>query len=181
MSPSRGRRARRLSSHEMQSLVHEAYAFHYVCMNLGFDSEELFAGTAFIANLGSPTPSEAGGVGNWDPPSLCATVELHAQEKKFIYTLCPLVPGDDARFGRFWKEFAAGQPKRDRGELDRIVQATVVWKSKGTVLGALADKGFVFPAVAEEGESTKVKAESSGSGSDSGREPGAGSREPYVN
>lgn len=130
------KRPKRLSSLEMQALVHEAYAFHFVAMNLGFEADELFAGTAFIAN--------------WDPPGLCATVELHAQGKKFIYTLRALVPGDDSRFARFWTEFAAGQPARSRAELDRIVRATHVWKNKATLLGALCDKGFVLPAVEEE-------------------------------
>lgn len=132
MSP----RARRLSFSEMQQVVREAYAFHYVCMNLGFTSDDLFVGTAFI--------------GNWDPPGLCATVELHAQGRKFIYTLCALVPEDDARFVRFWTEFAREQPKRGRGELDRIVHDSHVWKDKGAILGALAGKGFVFPSVGAE-------------------------------
>lgn len=136
------RRARRLSSLEMQNLVHEAYAFHYVCMNLGFSADELFAGTASIQN--------------WDPPGLCGNVELHAQGKRFIYTLRALVPGDDARFCRFWTSFAKDQPKRDRKELDAIVHASHVWKNKGTILGALADKGFVFPAVeAREGADSR--------------------------
>ena len=129
-------RAKRLSSVEMQKLVHEAYAFHYVCLNLGFSADDLFAGTADIRN--------------WDPPGPCATVELHAQGKKFIYTLRALVPGDDVRFARFWTEFAREQPNRDHGELDRIVHDSHVWKTKGTILGALSGKGFVFSAVGEK-------------------------------
>ena len=133
------RRAKRLSSLEMQKVVHEAYAFHYLAMNLGFTADELFAGCANVINC--------------IPPGLYATVELHAQGLRFIYTLRPLVPGDDSRFMRFWTEFATSQPKRDRKELDTLVHGSEVWRTKATILAALSVKGFVLPAVEERSAS----------------------------
>ncbi len=127
---------RRLSSQEMQKLVHETYAAHYVLLNLGFSPDEVFAGTANVRN--------------WDPPGICANVELHAQGKKFIYTLRALVPGDETRFARFWLDFAAAQPKRDRSELDALVHGSDVWREKAALLVALELKGFIFPATERE-------------------------------
>ncbi len=153
MSQGSNRRAMRLSSIEMQKLVHEAYAVHYVLLNLGFLPDDVFAGSANVAN--------------WDPPGLCAVVQLRAQGKTFLYTIKALVPGDDVRFERFWTEFAQAQPAMDRADLDALVQASVAWQTKGAILGVLADKGFAFPAVGEkeaEADSRQPTADSFGAG-----------------
>lgn len=145
------KRAKRLSSLEMQNVVHEVYAAHYVLMNLGFTAEELYAGTASVAN--------------WDPPGPCATVELHAQGKVFIYVVRALLPEDTSRFKRFWTEFARAQPTADRAMLDAVVHHSEVWRCKGALLGALADKGFVFPAVEEDSEKNAAGSSSPALGS----------------
>ena len=100
MSEARKARRRgrpRLTAVEMQNLVHEAYAAHYVIMGMGFTADELFAGALKISN--------------WNPPGLCAVVVLRAQDKQFVYVLRPLARGDDGRFHEAWTAFAPGELK----------------------------------------------------------------------
>lgn len=126
-----GRFVRLLSSQQVQQVVRETYAVHFLLMNLGFDPDDIFVGNLNLSNA--------------QPPGVHACVKLVAQEKEFIYWIVRVCPADERRFERAWREFARNQPKMDKGVLDRIVVASQVYAQAEEIVRKLLEKGFSIP------------------------------------
>jgi hypothetical protein len=122
---------RPLNSNQIQQVVREAYALHFLLMNLGFSPDDLWAGTANVANA--------------KPPGVYAVVTLKAQGKEFLYWIARVCPADERRFQRAWVEFAKKQPELSHDLLDRIVITSQVYAQAPEIVTKVLEKGFSVP------------------------------------
>lgn len=119
-----------LTDAQLQALVAEAYAVHAIVTTLGIEPEEVFVSTALAANV--------------TPPEPCAVVTIRRREKSCRISVSSLRDTAECeQFTEAWQRFAnAGKKKLTRAELDRMVEATFVWRDRIRILGAMVSKGF---------------------------------------
>lgn len=118
----------------VEEMVSETYALHYVLMNLGFRADDIFVLAADVPNV--------------EPPGRWLVGQLRTQGCELNYTVAPL-PTEEVEklFIEAWQKFAAAQPKMDRKVLDVWVHGSRVWRDKVQILKVLTLKGFDIPSV----------------------------------
>lgn len=112
----------------VKTLVHEAYAGHFILTNLGIEPAEVFVEVVRVANV--------------SPAGLCAVVIARRGELQCTIPIAPVSLELGHRFIAELKRFIASKRTMAEKELTRICHGTEMWRRRAEVIEALIRKGF---------------------------------------
>lgn len=121
----------------IDQLVRETYAVHHILRNLEFPAEDIYVGTPLVSNA--------------ETPGCNVVVQLRHDGKEFTLVLGPLRNDEEeAEYTRKWTEFSYSYTSKSKAELDKLIDDSVIWQNKVSILVGLIRKGFKLPHMSSE-------------------------------
>ncbi|HEU4580903.1 MAG TPA: hypothetical protein VFS67_21740 [Polyangiaceae bacterium] len=121
-----------ISDTDLQRLCEETYAAHFILWNVGISPEEMFVFVAPVLNV--------------EPPARHLCVQIRRGCLQFTLPAGPpLEEADHHRVLRAWLRFskqAKALRQKDRLQLDRMVQGSLMFSKRMDLLVAMLAKGF---------------------------------------